>query len=95
MSRPWAKKTSPSGRGGLPVGQDGEGMYFRCLSGYLAAFYPLSVGSADSSPAGGALEAGVQKIGIGLTLYSMSFFHFLIFVRKVPKGATVLTWINL
>ena len=27
--------------------------------------------------------------------YSTAFFHFLIFVRNVPKGATVLTWINL
>ena len=27
--------------------------------------------------------------------YSAAFFHFLIFVRNVPKGATVLTWMNL
>ena len=27
--------------------------------------------------------------------YSAAFFHFLIFARNVPKGATVLTWINL
>ena len=30
-----------------------------------------------------------------LAIYSAAFFHFLIFVRNVPKGATVLTWINL
>ena len=27
--------------------------------------------------------------------YSAAVFHFLIFVRNVPKGATVLTWMNL
>ena len=27
--------------------------------------------------------------------YSTAFFHFLIFVRNVPKGAMVLTWMNL
>ena len=30
-----------------------------------------------------------------LAIYSTAFFHFLIFVRNVPKGAAVLTWINL
>ncbi len=27
--------------------------------------------------------------------YSAAFFHFRIFVRNVPKGATVFTWMNL
>ena len=30
-----------------------------------------------------------------LAIYSTDYFHILIFVRNVPKGATVLTWINL
>ena len=37
----------------------------------------------------GGLACGMH--GNGQQGYSMSYFHFQIFVRKVPKGATVLT----